>query len=75
MPEECRVKHTEDTARQLCAIDLRHRGIDEDRIPHLVERFWAVLANEIRQGIADGTWPYPVDKIEALSVEYRALLG
>ncbi|WP_428031812.1 hypothetical protein [Ancylobacter sp.] len=69
------MKHTEDTARQLCAIDLRQRGIDEERIPELVERFWPVLANEIRQGIADDPWPYAVDEINSLSVEYRTLLG
>lgn len=68
------MKLSEDTARQLCAIDLRQRGIDEDRIPDLVERFWPVLANEIRQGIADGVWRFSPEQIEALSSEYRQFL-
>ncbi|GLK74649.1 hypothetical protein ACFSKM_06725 [Ancylobacter dichloromethanicus] len=65
---------TEDTARELCAIDLRQRGISEGRLPALVEQFWPVLANEIRQGIADGEWRFSPEQIEALSAEYRALL-
>lgn len=68
------MKNTEETARELCAIDLRQQGIAEERIPELVERFWPVLANEIRQGIVDGVWPFSPEQIEALSSEYRLLL-
>lgn len=68
------MKQTEETARELCAIDLRARGFDESLIPQLVDRFWPALANEIRQGIVDGEWPFSAEEIEALSAEYRALL-
>ncbi|MBS9478912.1 hypothetical protein [Ancylobacter radicis] len=69
------MKRTEQTAREMCALDLRARGIAEDKLPDLVERFWPVLANEIRQGIVDGAWPFEVTQIETLSAEYRAVLG
>ena len=68
------MKKTEDTARELCAIDLRSRSVNEADIPALVDRFWPVLANEIRQGIVDGVWPFSAEEVEALSAEYRMLL-
>ncbi|TCK19809.1 hypothetical protein EV667_4274 [Ancylobacter aquaticus] len=68
------MKRTEETARELCAIDLRQQGIGEERIPELMERFWPVLANEIRQGIVDGEWSFSPGHIEAFSSEYRLLL-
>ena len=68
------MKTTEDTARELCAIDLRSRRINEADIPALVDRFWPVLANEIRQGIVDGVWPFSAEEIETITIEYRELI-
>ncbi len=70
-----KLKRTEQTARAMCALDLRARGVAEEKLPALVERFWPVLANEIRQGIVDGEWPFEAAYIEALSSEYRKVLG
>lgn len=64
----------ERTARHMCALDLRLH-VEESRIPALVDRFWPVLANEIRQGILDGEWPYSAKEIEALTAEYRDLMA
>lgn len=69
------MKRTEQTAREMCAIDLRTRGVAEASIPGFVERFWPVLANEIRQGIVDGEWPFEATYIDELSAEYRRVLG
>lgn len=69
------MQQTEKTARELCAIDLKHQGFSEDRIPALVDKFWPVIANEIRQGIADGEWTFSADYLGALTEEYRALVG
>lgn len=68
------MQQTEKTARELCAIDLHQQGINEDRIPLLVDKFWPVLANEIRQGIADGEWTFSAEHIHALTEEYRTLV-
>ena len=69
------MKQIEETARQLCAIDMRERGIEEARIPELVERFWPVLSNEIREGIVDDQWNIGRAAIEALAAEYQRLLN
>ncbi|WAC27167.1 hypothetical protein [Ancylobacter sp. SL191] len=69
------MKRTEQTAREMCALDLRAHGIAERRVADLVERFWPILANEIRQGVVDGEWPFAAGTIEALGEEYRKLLG
>lgn len=68
------MQQTEKTARELCAIDLKHQGVSEDRIPELVDKFWPVIANEIRQGIADGEWTFSPDYLEALTEAYRGLV-
>lgn len=68
------MQNTEDTARRLCAMDLLQRGFAEDRIPALVEQFWPVIANEIRQGIADGEGVFSAEHLRTLAHEYRALL-
>ncbi|MDF2620908.1 MAG: hypothetical protein K0S00_3567 [Xanthobacteraceae bacterium] len=69
------MRQTEETARRICALDLRARGIAEKDIAALVERFWPVLANEIRQGIVVGEWPFHATDIEQLTQEYQDLLG
>ena len=68
------MRETEQTARRICALDLRAKGIAEKDIPALVERFWPVLANEIRQGIVVGEWPFQATDIEQLTQEYQGLL-
>ncbi|TCK28995.1 hypothetical protein EV667_3013 [Ancylobacter aquaticus] len=68
------MKKTEDTARELCAIDLRNRNVNEADIPALVDRYWPVLANEIRQGIVDGVWPFSAEEIETMTAEYLELI-
>ncbi len=68
------MKDTETMARELCACDLRH-VVEDARIPELVQRYWPVLANEIRQGVTDGEWPYSAEEIDALTAEYRTVLG
>ena len=55
-------------------MDLRQRGIRDARIPELVERFWPVVANEIRQGIFDSEGTLTAEDIATLTREYRALL-
>ena len=55
-------------------MDLRQRGIRDARIPELVERFWPVVANEIRQGIFDSEGTLSAEDIATLTREYRALL-
>ncbi|WAC28336.1 hypothetical protein [Ancylobacter sp. SL191] len=65
---------TEETARAICALDLRARGVSDAEVPALVDRFWPVLANEIRQGIVEGSWPFSAQDIEALTQDYRRLL-
>lgn len=67
------MKRTEEVARRMCAIDLRTHGVEADRIPAIVERFWPVLANEIRGGINVGEWPFTADEIHALAEEYRRM--
>ncbi len=52
------MKKTEETARELCRLDLLRIGPPEEEARPLVERFWPVLANEIRQGIVFGEWPF-----------------
>ena len=69
------MRQTEQTARDICALDLRTRGIPDKSIAALVDRFWPVLANEIRQGIAVDVWPFKADDIERLTREYRKFLG
>lgn len=64
---------TEQNARQICALDLRARGIRDEDVPALVDRYWPVVAMEIRQGITDGQWPFDADTLASLSKEYRAL--
>lgn len=68
------MQKTEQTARAICALDLRARGVKDDEVPALVDRFWPVLANEIRQGIVVGNWPFSAAEIDALTQEYRRLL-
>lgn len=68
------MRETEQTARRICALDLRAKGIAEKDIPALVDRFWPVLANEIRQGIVVGEWPFQATDIEQLTQEYQGLL-
>ncbi|PZQ84714.1 MAG: hypothetical protein DI549_03675 [Ancylobacter novellus] len=66
---------TEQIAREICALDLRTRGVPDKSLAVLVDRFWPVLANEIRQGIVVDIWPFNADEIERLTREYRELLG
>ncbi|WP_272481024.1 hypothetical protein [Ancylobacter novellus] len=40
----------------------------------MVDRYWPVLANEIRQGIVVGEWPFQATDIEQLTQEYQGLL-
>ena len=68
------MQETEQTARALCGMDLRSAGVPESAIPALVERFWPVTANEIRQGVLVGTWPFSAEDIERLGRELRARL-
>ncbi len=68
------MQKTEETARAICALDLRARGVRDEDVPALVDRFWPVLANEIRQGIVVGTWPFSAQEIDALTQEYRRVL-
>lgn len=68
------MRQTEETARRICALDLRARGIAEKDIPAMVDRYWPVLANEIRQGIVVGEWPFQATDIERLTQEYQGLL-
>lgn len=68
------MRETEQMARRICALDLRAKGIAERDIPALVDRFWPVLANEIRQGIVVGEWPFQATDIEQLTQEYQGLL-
>ncbi|ADH90643.1 hypothetical protein Snov_3369 [Ancylobacter novellus DSM 506] len=68
------MRQTEETARRICALDLRARGIAEKDIPAMVDRYWPVLANEIRQGIVVGEWPFQATDIEQLTQEYQGLL-
>lgn len=67
------MQKTEQTARQICALDLRARGVRDEDVPALVERYWPVVANEIRQGITAGEWPFDPATVASLSKEYRAL--
>ncbi|MDF2619285.1 MAG: hypothetical protein K0S00_1944 [Xanthobacteraceae bacterium] len=69
------MKKTEETARELCRLDLLRMGLPENEARTLVERFWPVLANEIRQGIVVGEWPFTEAEIQSLSREYQALLN
>lgn len=69
------MRQTEETARAICALDLKAKGFRDAEIPRLVDRFWPVLANEIRQGILVEGWPFVADEIMALTREYEALLG
>lgn len=68
------MRQTEETARRICALDLRASGIADSEVPALVERFWPVLANEIRQGVVVGDWPFAAEEITRLTQEYRALM-
>jgi len=68
------MRQTEQTAREICALDLRTKAIPEDEIPMLVDRYWPVLANEIRQGIMVSAWPFAAEEIDRLTREYRELL-
>ena len=64
----------EQIARRMCAIDLEAKGFSADAIPQLVERFWPVTANEIRQGIVEGDErAFTAADIKALEDEYRSL--
>ncbi|WP_246564461.1 hypothetical protein [Ancylobacter sonchi] len=46
-----------------------------DQIAQRVDRFWPVVANEIRQGVVlVGEWPFSAEEIEELSAEYRTLM-
>ncbi|MBS7544748.1 hypothetical protein [Ancylobacter oerskovii] len=68
------MKTLEQTARRICALDLEGKGFPQPTIPQLVDRFWPVVANEIRQGVSlVGEWPFTGEQIEAWSVEYRTL--
>lgn len=69
------MRETEETARRICALDLRASGIADNAIPALVERFWPVLANEIRQGVTVGDWSFAAEEIARLTQEYRSLIG
>lgn len=69
------MKKTEETARELCRLDLLRIGLPEEEVRPLVGRSWPVLANEIRQGIVVGEWPFSEPEIQNLSKEYRALLN
>ncbi|MGA0561952.1 hypothetical protein ACO2RV_05835 [Ancylobacter sp. VNQ12] len=68
------MRQTEQTAREICALDLRAKGIAADAIAALVDRYWPVLANEIRQGIAVDSWPFAAEEIDRLTREYRQLI-
>jgi len=68
------MQRTEQTAREICILDLKAKGVPECEIPELVDRFWPVLANEIRAGVVDGIWPFTAEQIESLDAEYRQLL-
>ncbi|MDQ0511124.1 hypothetical protein QOZ99_002020 [Angulomicrobium amanitiforme] len=68
------MRHTEQTARAICTLDLKGVGVRDDEIPPLVDRYWPVLAHEIRQGVAVGAWPFAAEEIATLSREYEALL-
>ncbi|MDF2813429.1 MAG: hypothetical protein K0S56_4460 [Microvirga sp.] len=69
------MKKTEETARELCRLDLLGMGLPENEAQPLVERFWPVLANEIRQGIVMGEWPFTEAEIQSLTQEYQTLLN
>lgn len=69
------MKKTEETARELCRLDLLRIGLPENEAHPLVDRFWPVLANEIRQGIVVGEWPFTEAEIQSLTKEYQALLN
>ncbi len=64
-------KQPDGFARSICAPEASPRRT----FPALVERFWPVLANEIRQGIVVGEWPFHATDIEQLTQEYQGLLG
>lgn len=68
------MEKTEKTARDLCRLDLLGIGLPEDEAPIFVEEFWPVLANEIRQGIVDGEWPFSEAEIHDLTKAYQSLL-
>lgn len=64
----------EQTARQICALDLEAKGFSRDLIPDLTDRFWPVVANEIRRGVTIiGEWPFRIEEIESLAAEFQAL--
>ncbi|GAB4072576.1 hypothetical protein GCM10028812_50860 [Ancylobacter sonchi] len=65
----------EQTARRICTLDLQGKGFLPDQIAQRVDRFWPVVANEIRQGVVlVGEWPFSAEEIEELSAEYRTLM-
>ncbi|MBS7544324.1 hypothetical protein [Ancylobacter oerskovii] len=68
------MKTLEQTARRMCGLDLHQRGFPLDEAESLADRFWPVVANEIRQGVTlVGEWPFTVEEINVLTAEYQAL--
>lgn len=68
------VQRIEQMAREICLLDLKAKGIEQSNASELVDRFWPVLANEIREGVQDGQWPFNADEIDSLTVEYQRIL-
>ncbi|MDR6954876.1 hypothetical protein J2X65_004252 [Ancylobacter sp. 3268] len=68
------MKSLEQTARRICSLDLLEKGFLPEHIAAYVDRFWPVVANEVRQGIVlIGEWPFTAEEIEELAAEYRTL--
>ncbi|QIB32379.1 hypothetical protein G3A50_00655 [Ancylobacter pratisalsi] len=69
------MQRIEQMAREICLLDLKAKGIEEPRANELADRFWPVLANEIREGLLDGTWPFTAAEIDSLAREYQQILA
>ena len=68
------MRNLEINARRLCAIDLAAMGYSKEEAAALVDRFWPVIANEIRGGVVVvGEWPFTAQEIAKLEVDYREL--
>lgn len=68
------MKSLEQTARRICTLDLEGNGLSPETVQEMVDRFWPVVANEIRQGVTlVGEWPFTAEEIQRLSQEYQAL--
>ncbi|MDR6952385.1 hypothetical protein J2X65_001740 [Ancylobacter sp. 3268] len=68
------MRNLEINARRLCAIDVAAMGYPREEAAALVDRFWPVIANEIRGGVVlQGEWPFTAEEIAKLDADYRAL--